>query len=41
MDFGDRVGGVRDMVSDRAQRIQVDFGVSPHASCWQTSAPRR
>ena len=37
----DRFGGFGDVVSDRAQRVQIDFGVSPHASCWQITAFRR
>jgi hypothetical protein len=36
--FGDPVRCFRDVLSDGAQRIEIDFGVSPHASCWQITA---
>ena len=31
--FRDRVGRFHDAVSYRPQLAQIDFGVSPHASC--------
>ena len=38
MQPGDRVGGVGDVVGDCTQSVQIDYGVSPHASCWQITA---